>query len=147
MGYTLLDARCGVQKDADAMNDSLKRGILIGAVVLLVVACGYYAWSSMGRDEIVQAANTRVLMCSETGELFEVQLTPDFGAFPHQNPKTGTMTLYPTEICYWNQCGDRGGTRVILNHWLGEEGPTHCPVCGHVVRRHNPAPPDWQGPP
>ena len=127
------------------MDESLKRKIMIGAVILLVAVCGYYAWSSVGNDPVVRSANARVLMCAETGELFSIELTPDLPPYPHENPKTQRKTVYPTEVCYWNECGSKGGTRVILNSWLDKEGPTYCPVCGHVVRPHNRAPPDWQG--
>jgi len=97
-----------------------------------------YAWAYGAR---------RVLKDAETGELFEFEFgfTLDTPPYPHENPKTHKKTLYPTEICYWDQCGKKGGTRVILNGWLGKGGTTNCPVCGHIVQVHNPAPPDWKG--
>ncbi|MHC4233995.1 MAG: hypothetical protein ACYSUQ_02665 [Planctomycetota bacterium] len=128
------------------MDESLKRNILIGVIVVVVAVAGYYTWSSLGESKVVRSANTRTLKCSETGKLFEVQLTTDMPPYPHENPRTGRKTLYPTEVCYWNQCGQKGGTRVILNQWLDQEDPTYCPVCGQVVRPHNPAPPGWKGP-
>jgi hypothetical protein len=60
--------------------------------------------------------------------------------YPHENPRTGKNTLYPTEVCYKNECAQRGGTRVILNPWLGVKEPTRCPVCSAGVRAHNPGP-------
>jgi len=127
------------------MSESLKRNVMLVVAVLAVGACGYYIWAAFGSDESVQAANKRVLKDAETGELFEFDITPDTPPYPHENPKTHKKTLYPTELCYWDQCGKKGGTRVTLNAWLGKPEPTHCPVCGHVVRVHNPAPPDWKG--
>ena len=43
-------------------------------------------------------------------------------------------------ISSMGECLDKGGTRVVLNAWLGQEGPTKCPVCGSGVYAHNPGP-------
>lgn len=123
------------------MSDLQKKiaaGVLtVGMLVLLVVmVCRTFRGEETPND-------TRTLMDSKTGELFEVP-TKDVKPYPMVNPKTGEDTLYRTEICYWGEeCRKRGGTRVILNGSLGKKGPTYCPVCGHVVRAHNPRPPDY----
>ena len=124
------------------MSDQQKR---IGAIALTVVALGLLAgmvWRSFGTETV--AANVRILMDSETGELVEIP-TADLKPWPMVNPRTGKQTLHRTEVCYWGEeCRKAGGTRVILNSSLGKKEPTHCPVCGHVVRPHNPRPPDYQ---
>lgn len=116
----------------------------IGATVLAVLALGLLVgmvWKNFGTEDA--RADYRTLMDRETGELFELP-TADLKPYPMPHPKTGQNTLYRTEICYWGEeCRKRGGTRVIMNQLLGKEGPTYCPVCGHVVRFHNPRPPDY----
>ena len=96
-----------------------------------------------GGDEMsdaIASANTRILMCAETGELFTISID-ELEPQPQMNPKTGRKTLYSTEVCYARECGKKpGGTRVILKELLGKEGPTYCPNCGALVRRHNPKP-------
>ena len=127
------------------MDEGLKRKLIVGFAVVAIGVCLYLVVRSFGRDEVVKSANAVTLMCSETGKLFEVELTLDTPPYPHENPKTGRMTLYPTEVCWRGECAERGGTRVILNTWLDIEGPTRCPVCNSIVRAHNPGrekPPD-----
>ena len=122
------------------MDEELKRKLIVGFAVVAIGVCLYLVVRSFGRDEVVKSANAVTLMCSETGKLFDVELTPDLAPYPHENPKTGRMTLYPTEVCWRGECAKRGGTRVILNTWLDIEGPTRCPVCNSIVRAHNPGP-------
>jgi len=122
------------------MTDRLnKKAVLAVVVAVLVVAGAYRLWSATGNPAAV-AANTRTLMDSETRELVQVHVDEQLGAFPLVNPKTGRRTLYPTEVCYASTCAAQGGTHVILNVYLGKEGPTYCPACGAVVRFHNPGP-------
>ncbi len=96
-------------------------------------------WSATS-DPVAAAANTRTLMDAETGKLVTVRVADGFGPFPAVNPKTDRGTLYPTEVCYSATCAARGGTHVILNTYLGTDGPTRCPVCAAEVRFHNPGP-------
>ncbi len=123
------------------MTDQQKR---IGAAVLVVAALGLLAivaWRSFRTEET--PADYRMLMDSETGELFKIKAV-DLKPYPMLNSKTGQDTLYRTEVCYWGEeCRKAGGTHVIMNELLGKEGPTYCPVCGHVMRFHNPRPPDY----
>ncbi len=127
------------------MDESLQKKLLIGVLCAFVIGAGYYVWSSFGDDAVTKTANTRTLMDSQTGELFEVEVTPDFPPYPHENPKTKTKTLFPTEVCWKGECLDRGGTPTILNRWLGSDEPTYCSVCGSLVRDHNPGPPRGEG--
>ena len=122
------------------MDEGLKRNLIIAFAVVAIAVCLYAVVRGFGEDPVVKSANTVTLMCAETGRLFEVELKEDMPPFPHENPKTGGMTLYPTEVCWRGECGQRGGTHVILNTWLDVEGPTRCPVCGSTVRVHNPGP-------
>ena len=116
-------------------------------VVLVLVTCGELggaAWRNLVDHR--PAFNTWTFMDAETGALFQFHAT-DLGPFPMTNPHTGKRTLYPTEVCLWGEdCRNSGGTRVIMNELLGKEGPTYCPVCGHLVRFHNPLPPDYHPP-
>jgi hypothetical protein len=111
------------------------------AVLVVVAVCGlaFAAWTGWRAtaDPVADAATTRILMDAETGQLVPFRLDPQFSGFPAVNPKTGRATLYPTEVCRSPTCAARGGTHVILNKYLGKEGPTHCPVCGAEVRFHN----------
>ncbi len=117
------------------MPENAKKGVLILVVVVLV---GYVLSTLFGGDEIddvIASANTRILMCSETGELFTFDLDDIEGTYPMVNPKTGKKTLFPTVVCYARECGKKpGGTRLIMNRFLGKEGPTYCPNCGVLVK-------------
>ena len=116
----------------------------IGATVLVVAALGLLAivaWRSFRTEET--PADHRMLMDAETGELFKIKAV-DLKPYPMPHPKSGENTLYRTEVCYWGEeCRKAGGTHVIMNELLDKEGPTYCPVCGHIMRFHNPRPPDY----
>ncbi len=122
------------------MGEGLKTKLIVGFVVLAVGYFAYSVWSNFG-GESTSLADHRVLQDINTGENYRVNITrKDYGPYPHKNPDTDEMTLYPTEVCYWNECGEKGGTRVILNTHRKLPEPTSCPVCGHTVRVHNPRP-------
>lgn len=118
-----------------------------GTIALLVLSGGVLAvmlWRTFASEEY--PADFRTIMDSETGELFKVR-TEELKPYPMRNPKTGTDTLYRTEVCFYGEeCRKSGGTRVIMNTYLHKEEPTYCPVCGHVVRFHNPLPSDYTPP-
>ena len=112
---------------------------LVGIVALvLVVLAARSLWNAVREPKV--PADSRTLMDLETGDLFEVSVDALAEGYPYTNPKTGEKTLYPTEVCYANECGNIGGTHVILNELLGKKGPTFCPRCGALVRPHNPRP-------
>ncbi len=121
------------------MSDNAKKAV---AVVVAVVLVGYVLFSLVGGspdDVAVADANSRILMDSQTGELFKFSLEDIDGPYPLKNPKTGTKTLYPTEVCYARSCANKpNGTHVILNVHFGKDEPTYCPECGALVRFHNP---------
>lgn len=118
----------------------MKKTILIIVAVVALGYAGYRFWSTVGTDEAVAKANSRILKDAETGELVEIMIKEKMPPYPHVNPSTGKKTLYPTEICWASECLDKGGTHVILNVWLGKDGPTYCPSCGSLVVVHNPGP-------
>jgi len=126
------------------MNDAWKKRLVAG---LAVAAVGYFAYSVYTNfgGESTSLADHRVLQDINTGRNYRVNITREgYGPYPHESPDTGESTLYPTEVCYWDQCGEAGGTRVILNTWRKLPEPTSCPVCGHTVRIHNPRPPGYK---
>lgn len=116
-----------------------RKNILAAVTVVLLALAAVRIWAAASHPAVA-AADTRTLMDAETGRLATVNVTDGFGPFPMVNPRTGERTLYPTEICYANGCAAKGGTHVILNSYLGKEGPTYCPACGGEVRFHNPGP-------
>ncbi len=114
------------------MSDSAKKGIMLaGSLLVLIVALIFVRGAF--HDELAESVNTHVFMDKDSGELFNVEIKPGEKFFPAENPKTGEMTLFPTEICFKNECGSAGGTRVILNTILDKPGPTYCPKCGALV--------------
>jgi len=128
------------------MSDGTKK-VLMGVIAAILV--GLAVWMAkgyFGEDPVARAANMRTLMDIETNETFEFELTPEWGPYPHKNPKTGKETLYPIEWCFARECGKSGGTPVILNVWRGKpDEPTYCPKCGSLVRFHNPRPGEPEG--
>ncbi len=114
------------------MSDSAKKGIKIGASIVVLIIAFFMIRGSV-RDELVDSVNTRVFKDKDSGELFRVSIGPGKKYFPAENPNTGQMTLFPTEVCFKNECGDNEGTRVILNTLLDKPGPTFCPKCGALV--------------
>ena len=123
-------------------SGSVKRYGVIAIAVAVVGAGLCWAWNAVAADQIARKANTVAYICSETGRVFQIEMTPGMPGPPLENPKTGDKTLYPAEMCYWGKCGQKGGTAVLMNTYRGEAEPTYCPVCGHVVRFRNPKPPD-----
>lgn len=120
------------------MNDTLKKALLAVVAIVLVSYAACTIWGTFEDD--IGEANTRTLKDAETGELVKVPVNEDYGPFPMLNKKTGKKSLYPTEICFANQCEKAGGTYVIMNDLLGKEGPTYCPNCGALVKYFNPGP-------
>ena len=125
------------------MSDGVKKGV---AAVVALVLVGYTIYSIVGSfGGQPTPADTRTMMDVDTSELVEIPVDKIIGPYPLVNPKTGKKTLYPTEVCYARECGAKGGTHVILNRYLGKKGPTYCPVCGSLVRLHNPGPRKHRG--
>ncbi len=125
------------------MNENLKRNLAIGGTTLVALYLLYGIFSGDGSAEVIDSTNTVKFICSETGRVFPIELTKDTPGFPLENPKTGNNTLWPAEMCYWDECGPKGGTAVLMNTFKDEKEPTHCPVCGHLVRFRNPKPPNY----
>jgi hypothetical protein len=121
------------------MSDSAKKGILVTVAVVLVGYALYTLLGSFG-DDVQKAANTQWYMDKDTKKLYDIELKEGMKPYPVKNPSTGDMTLYPTEVCYKNECQAAGGTHVIMNELLGIPGSTYCPKCGALVVFHNPGP-------
>ena len=114
-----------------------------GAAAICVVALAIAAYAAFSRkDEAAEAASKRVFICSETMKTFEYTLK-EGDSFPVKSPHSGKETGWPTERCYWTRDGGvkRQPTYVLLNKYLGKEGPTICPDCGRKVVPRNPMPP------
>ena len=113
-----------------------------GAVVVCVVAVGLLVYFAFGRESTARRANERTFICSETGKTFHYTLR-DGDRFPVYSPHSKKNTGFPTEVCYWTADGGvkREPTYVLLNEYIGKEGPTICPDCGRKVYSHNPPPP------
>ncbi len=114
-------------------------------IAICVVAVGFGLWRVFSSDLLAgggKALSGRRVLDIETNHRFTIEIGPDFAGWPVKSPKSGKMTGYPAEVCYWNECGrNKGGTWVVRNETMGKEGPTHCSECGHVVVGHNPPPP------
>jgi len=115
-------------------------GIAIGAV-LLVASVGILWFSFRGRNVAGDEAN-RNFICAETNKQF-AHVIEDGETNPVMSPYTKRRTGWPAEKCYWTRDGKAKlkPTLVLLNNYIGKEGPTMCPDCGRVVRGHNPMPP------
>jgi len=115
---------------------------VIGSLVLLVIA-GFLIVRSFSGSNIGEASRKRIAVDSETGEVIEIKIV-DGDRFPWKNPKTGQLTLYPGEPCYWTKDGKAKliPTYVFVKAYAGIKEKTICPDCGKEVRQHNPLPPD-----
>ncbi|NOX59304.1 MAG: hypothetical protein GXP29_10660 [Planctomycetes bacterium] len=114
------------------MSDTTKKRIITVTAIVLVGYAFISIWGMFG-DDMQDALGTRTFMDKDSGELFQVEVKEGVKFFPAKNPSTGEMTLYPTEVCYKNECKDAGGTPVIMNQLVGKSGPTFCPKCGALV--------------
>ena len=131
------------------MNESIKQYGIMGIAAVLVIYAAMSIFGGSGDGQSLADANTLTCICGETEEVFQIPMEEDTPGFPLTHPKTGKDTLWPAEICYWNECGPKG-TAVLMNEYrLRTEGkspnkakPTECPNCGHIVRFRNPRPPE-----
>ena len=129
-----------------SLRFSLNRNslMLYGSAIAMAAATVVLAWQLFGGPpSAATLSRQRNLICSETGESFPKFTIPENPDTPLKNPKTGRMTLYPAEACYWNKDGTArlSPTYVLLNSYVGKGGPTICPDCGRIVVGHNPRPP------
>jgi hypothetical protein len=117
-------------------------GIGAGAVAGLVVVIVAFRVLAGGPDPAV-TGRERVAIDAETGRVFERYRIRPGDSTPWTHPRTGRATLYPAEACYW--AADGGvklePTYVLVNEYIGREGPTMCPDCGERVVPRNPMPP------
>lgn len=127
-----------------------KGGQYVAAALVLigVAAAGYSVWSNLGESNAAAMSRGRTFVDAETGRGFRHELTAG-EPIPVVAP-SGKKTGYPAELCYWTKEGTpkQEPTPVLLNHWVGKQGPTFCPECGRLVVGHNPpAEPGAKAPP
>lgn len=117
---------------------------LIFAIVALVAAAIIMSLTLFGGGPSL-AEMTRYTACidAETGEAFPKYEVPTGEFKPYTNPKTGKKTIWPAESCNWTKDGKAKiePTYVLMNEFVGKEGPTICPDCGRRVVFRNPPPP------
>jgi hypothetical protein len=118
----------------------MKEKILIGGALVIL---GFAGWRVLSSDVIgagEEAGDIRVLDI-ETGHRFYTTMDTDFTGWPVKSSKSGALTGWPAEVCYWNACGEiEGGTWVALQ---GEESKP-CPTCGRPVTMFNRLPPGFK---
>ncbi len=115
-------------------------------IAVCVVVVAYGGWRLFSSDLVLGGGTTlagRRMLDVETNYKFTIEIGPDFAGWPVKSPKTGKMTGFPAEACYFNACGKKqGGTWVVLKETMGQDGGTSCPECGQRVVGHNPLPQD-----
>ena len=114
-----------------------------GAAAICVVALVVVAYSAFRqKDPGAEASSKRIFICSETMKTFEYTLK-EGDKPPVMSPHSKKKTGWPAERCYWTRDGGakREPTYVLLNEYIGKEGPTICPDCGRKVVPRNPQPP------
>lgn len=124
-----------------AWANNLKVGGSILAILIAIVILWLQIFGG-GRDAEV-SSKRRDCIDAESGEVFlEYGITTGSNA-PWKNPKTGKMTLFPAEKCFWTKDGQAKlePTLVLLNRYVGKDAVTICPDCGRKVVLHNPMPP------
>jgi hypothetical protein len=116
---------------------------LPGAAILCIITVGALVWAATSqKDEAAQSSSNRVMICSETMQTFDYTLK-EGDIYPVMSPYSEKKTGWPAEKCYWTKDGQakRTPTYILLNEYIGKEGPTVCPDCGRKVRARNPLPP------
>ncbi len=118
-----------------------------GAGLLLIVSVGFGLKALMSgspASDVAKSSRYRTLVDSETNDVFKEFKIPEGSKWPLKNPKTGTLSLYPAEACYWTTDGKykEKPTWVFLRAYTqGLDAKTVCPDCGRPVVGHNPMPP------
>lgn len=118
------------------------RAVLVVVVLGALAFGGYRMYSAIGSGG---AAWPRIrVMDPATGDMRWQEVRPG-ESMPYVNPRTGERSMYIVEYCFDNECGPAGGTPVVLNNFLGVDGPMVCPRCGATVTPHNPRPAEYAG--
>lgn len=109
---------------------------------LSIVVAGIMIWRSLGGGGTTVDTSKRNYIDAATGKTFSYQLKPG-ESYPVVPPGGAEATGWPAEKCFWTPDGKAKAepTLVLLNSYIGKEGPTICPDCGREVRPHNPLPP------
>ncbi len=117
---------------------------LIFAIVALIAAGIIMSLTLFGGGpSLADLAKYTPCIDAETGEAFPKFEVESGDMKPYPNPKTGKRTVWPAEACNWTKDGKAKlePTYVLMNEFVGKEGPTMCPDCGRKVVFRNPPPP------
>ncbi|MEM6312651.1 MAG: hypothetical protein AAF743_01090 [Planctomycetota bacterium] len=112
--------------------------VAVGVVSVLVVVALFVVFSSLGESDAASASRSRTYIDATTGETFNVTFSEGDVSSPVEAP-SGGMTGYPAEQCTWTK---DGGIRdepvfVLLNRYVGKDGPTFCEECDRLVQLQN----------
>lgn len=118
-----------------------------GRIAKVVLAVGCVTWAVwavihyLGPSAAIAASTRGQYVCAETGKPFTLTIESGM-TLPVYSPHSGKKTGYPAELCYWTSDGQtrKEPVPVLLNSYLGKDGPTFCPDCGRLVRARNPQP-------
>lgn len=115
---------------------------MVGTGAICLVTLGVLGYFLFREDPAVAAGRTRTYICSESVKTFEYRLEEGV-KYPVESPHSGKRTGYPAERCYWTAEGGakREPTYVLMNEFIGKDGPTICPDCGRRVVFRNARPP------
>jgi hypothetical protein len=117
------------------------RWVAYGAVAATAIVAALCMLRPDASQSLAAASRERLYICSETGKAFAGELQPG-GSNVLRSPFSGRNTGYLAELCFWTKDGSAKAepTPVLLNSWIGKDGPTFCPDCGRLVVVHNPRP-------
>lgn len=115
-------------------------GVAIGGTVVLLGVMLWVILGSLGGSEAAALSRDRTFVDADTATPFEHTLVVG-ETIPVAAP-SGKKSGYPAELCYWTKEGTvkADPTAVLLNEYVGKDGPTFCPDCGRLVVGHNPKP-------
>jgi hypothetical protein len=117
-------------------------GYAVAGVIILAAVVGLYysVKANLGNPARALGANERVVVCSETGRWWTINLKPGM-TFPIDSPYSNKKTGHLAEAsCNWTADGKVGDktTYLLLSETTGRHGPTFCPDCHRLVVRDNP---------
>lgn len=136
--------KSGASAQAQVLKAGKEHFKLAFAIVCLAAAGVIMAMTLLGGGKSL-AELTRYTACidGETGEAFPQYEVASGDVKPYPNPRTGKRTIWPAETCNWTKDGKAKlePTYILMNEFVGKEGPTICPDCGRKVVFRNPSPP------
>jgi len=119
--------------------------MIVAFCMALLTVAALLVWVSAASENrgLIERANTRIFVCTETGRSFPHRWQ-EGEEEPIESPFTGRPTAWLAEQCYWTRDGraKRTPTYVVVKERLGLKEKTFCPDCGREVVSHNPMPPE-----